>query len=112
MAPLFEPSPAHSEIIPSSPSLVRFDRPPSFVFASPSALTAGEYRSRFREACAAWLAKSPSKDTRANYARDVNQFLAFLGIPADQPECLARVVPGQVAAWRDHLATAGLANAS
>jgi integrase/recombinase XerD len=75
-------------------------------------LTGGELRVRFAEACRAWLSKSPSIDTRTNYARDVNQFLTFLGVSASEPERLACVTPGHVAAWRDHLHARGLTNAS
>jgi integrase/recombinase XerD len=65
-----------------------------------------------REACQAWLVRSPSADTRSNYARDLAQFLDFVGAPADRPEALAAVRPAHVAAWRDHLREAGLANSS
>ena len=67
---------------------------------------------QFREACRAWLAKSPSPDTRSNYQRDLDQFLAFVGIPADRPEQLANVLPRHVAEWRDRLQQAGLTNSS
>ena len=65
-----------------------------------------------REACQAWLVRSPSADTRSNYSRDLAQFLAFVGAPADRPEALVVVRPHQVAAWRDSLRDAGLANSS
>ena len=55
----------------------------------------------------AWLARSPSRDTRSNYARDVGQFLAFAGIPPYQIESLAAVRPHRVAAWRDYLTGQG-----
>ena len=38
------------------------------------------------EASQAWLMKSPSRDTRSNYERDVRQFIAFAGAAADQPQ--------------------------
>jgi integrase/recombinase XerD len=38
--------------------------------------------------------------------------MAFVGIPADQPEQLAAVLPRHVAAWRDSLKGAGLTNSS
>src|SRR5262249_11925455 len=63
-------------------------------------------------ACDAWLAKSPSRDTRSNYKRDLEQFLSFAGIAPTAPEQLVRVLPRQVAAWRDHLAAQGLTNSS
>ena len=34
-------------------------------------------REQFREACRAWLVRTPSRDTRANYARDLGQFLCL-----------------------------------
>jgi integrase/recombinase XerD len=69
-------------------------------------------RQQLAEACKSWLARSPSRDTRSNYERDVQQFLAFAGIPSDRPEALAGVRPHQVAAWRDHLRAQGLTNSS
>ena len=60
-------------------------------------------RYQIAEACQSWLARSPSRDTRSNYERDVRQFLTFAGVRDDQPEALAQVRPHQVAAWRDHL---------
>jgi site-specific recombinase XerD len=67
---------------------------------------------QIREACHAWLLRSPSVDTRSNYERDVRQFVAFTSIPADDPIRITRVRPAQVAAWRDHLLGMGLTNAS
>jgi integrase/recombinase XerD len=65
------------------------------------------------EAVRAWLSKSPSKETRANYARDLGQFLTFLGISPDDSHRLVTIVPRQVADWRDHLsADEGLTNSS
>jgi integrase/recombinase XerD len=75
-------------------------------------LTAADVRVRFAEACAAWLAKSPSLETRAAYGRELQQFLQFAGIPLDALEKLATIRPHQVAAWRDHLRTQGLTNTS
>jgi integrase/recombinase XerD len=69
-------------------------------------------RSQMAEACRAWLAKSPSPDTRSNYVCDLAQFLVFAGIPADRPEALASIRPHQVAAWRDSLRERGLTNSS
>jgi len=67
---------------------------------------------QFREACRAWLARSPFANTRSNYDRDLAQFMAFAGIPADRPEHLAAVLPRHVAAWRDSLKDADLTNSS
>lgn len=64
------------------------------------------------EACAAWLARSPSANTRDNYARDLEQFFTFLGLNSARPETLTGVRPQHVAAWRDHLRAQGLANSS
>jgi integrase/recombinase XerD len=64
------------------------------------------------EAYLSWMVKSPSPDTRSNYSRDLGQFLVFFGCRADEVERLADVRPHHVAAWRDHLLAAGLANSS
>lgn len=64
------------------------------------------------EACRAWLMRSPSKDTRSNYARDLSQFLAFRGIPFAEIDRLVEVRPEHVAAWRDSLLAQGLTNHS
>jgi integrase/recombinase XerD len=67
---------------------------------------------QIRSACQAWLNKSPSRDTRSNYERDIKQFLEFAGISGDQPEKLAGVRPEHVSAWRDHLTAKELTNSS
>jgi integrase/recombinase XerD len=69
-------------------------------------------RKNVAEARDAWLTKTPSKDTRTNYAHDLGEFLAFAGSAADRPELLAAIRPQQVAAWRDHLMQLGRANSS
>jgi integrase/recombinase XerD len=79
-------------------------------FEGVAELTTADARGRFAEACAAWLARSASAETRAAYARELEQFLRFAGIPADRLEYLAAIRPHQVAAWRDHLRGRGLAN--
>ncbi len=81
-------------------------------FQAPWELTVLDFRRRFTEARDAWLARSPSRDTRANYARDLSQFLRFCGIEAMHLEALATVRPAQVAAWRDSLREQGLRNSS
>lgn len=58
---------------------------------------------QMREAKEAWLAKSPSRDTRSNYARDLTQFMKFAKLPEGGWEQLAAVRPLQVADWRDEL---------
>src|SRR5581483_2841782 len=62
---------------------------------------------QMREAKDAWLTKSPSADTRSNYARDLAQFMEFAGLPENGWEHLAAVRPHHVNAWRDHLLAAG-----
>ncbi len=69
-------------------------------------------RARLAEACHAWLMRSPSPETRSNYARDLGQILAFIGAGEGEWEALASVRPHHVAAWRDSLLGAGLANSS
>jgi integrase/recombinase XerD len=64
------------------------------------------------KACQAWLAKSPSRDTRSNYERDIKQFLEFTGISGDEPQKLAGIRPEHVSGWRDHLAAKELTNSS
>lgn len=78
----------------------------------PAATSGPQLGDQIREACHAWLAKSPSRDTRVNYAHDLAQFLTFAGVPPDRPEALAAIRPHQVAAWRDHLRDGGMTNSS
>lgn len=75
-------------------------------------LTQQEFRSRIAEAVAAWLVRSPSRDTRVNYAIDLRQFLEFVGIPHSELESLPSLRPHHVAAWRDSLRDQGLTNSS
>ena len=110
---LVHPHPSADNQSPeSSTVLARFDKSPQQMVQSPSSLTAHDLRARFTEACQAWLAKSPSLDTRSNYARDVRQFLVFIGADPTHLEQLAIVRPAQVAAWRDQLKEQGLTNSS
>jgi integrase/recombinase XerD len=81
------------------------------VLASPP-IPDRDLRGLFAEAHRSWLMKSPSLDTRRNYARDVDQFIRFLGSPPDHLEVLASVRPHDVAAWRDSLQQHGLTNSS
>jgi integrase/recombinase XerD len=69
-------------------------------------------RQQVAEACDAWLARTPSPDTRSNYHRDLGQFLDFAGIGRGEPERLVGVLPRQISGWRDHLAGQGLTNSS
>ena len=87
---------------------------PLINLAEPVAVTTPEalsLRDQVVEACQAWLMKSPSPATRENYQRDLQQFKAFVRIPAGEPELLVRVKPAHVSAWRDQLSKRGL-NAS
>jgi integrase/recombinase XerD len=81
-------------------------------FPGPAGVTAAEYRDRFLEACQAWLARSRSPRTREEYGRDLRLFLAFAGIDGGELESLTLIRPTQIAAWRDHLSSRGLANSS
>jgi len=67
---------------------------------------------QMREAREAWLAKSSSVETRSNYKRDLEQFLAFAGFEYDQAEHLAAIRPQHVAAWRDVLREADRTNST
>lgn len=71
-----------------------------------------EIGARFTDASAAWLSKSASIDTRAAYARELQQFLRFVGIGRDHLEHLTTVRPHQVSGWRDYLRERGLSNAA
>ncbi|MCI0745344.1 MAG: tyrosine-type recombinase/integrase, partial [Verrucomicrobia subdivision 3 bacterium] len=75
-------------------------------------LTQLELCARITEAAEAWLAKSPSPQTRDSYGRDLQAFLIWVGISAGQLERLVSIRPHQVAAWRDHLRERGLGNAA
>lgn len=79
-------------------------------FERAGSLTTTALQGRFTEACAAWLAKSPSLETRAAYTRELHEFLRFAGIPTDHLDQLSTIRPPQVAAWRDQLRERGLAN--
>jgi integrase/recombinase XerD len=81
-------------------------------FDSAGRLTAADLRQRMTEACSAWLHRSPSENTRSNYARDLQQFLAFVRIDPAKPERLSEVRPHHVASWRDALRGQGLSNSS
>ena len=67
---------------------------------------------QFKEAVAAWLQKTPSRNTAKSYAGDLGQFLRFMGLSPDNVEQLKDVRPIHVSAWRDSLQTQQLANAS
>lgn len=75
-------------------------------------LTADSIRSRFAEATLAWLNRTPSPNTTSNYRRDLEQFLAFCGIPVDCLEQLPSIRPRHVAEWRDALRAKGMTNST
>lgn len=81
-------------------------------FAGRTNLTASDLRGRITEATEAWLARSPSSQTRDCYVRDLRAFLTWAQIPDGELETLTTIRPGQIAAWRDHLRERGLGNAA
>jgi integrase/recombinase XerD len=82
------------------------------VVNDPGLVAADNFQNPLRQACRAWLLKSPSKDTRSNYERDLGQFLSYCGMLPTDVERLPSIRPEQVAAWRDRLAGQGLTNSS
>jgi len=74
-------------------------------------LTESNFGGRLVEACNAWLARSPSAQTRDCYTRDLRQFLVFVGAP-ERLDALLSIRPAQIAAWRDKLRERGLAKVS
>lgn len=82
------------------------------VFDGRAAATPLHLRDRIAEAAAAWLARSPSPQTRTCYAQDLRMFLDWAGIAGDQWESLVAVRPAQIAAWRETLRERGLGNAA
>lgn len=84
--------------------------PPAF--AGGLALTGGSLRVAIAKAAADWLSRTPSVHTRAAYVNDVRQFFVSAGLAPDEWEGLARIRPGDVAAWRDALQAAGQTNAT
>lgn len=95
------PLPATTSIMPLDPS-----------FAATNDSAQDSVARQIVEACQAWLAKSPSNDTRSNYARDLGQFLRFTGVTESDVHTLALVRPRHVAAWRDSLLASGHTNSS
>jgi integrase/recombinase XerD len=97
------PDPTHFLAVAPSQSLLAVNQPKCHP---------ADFGGQIARACQAWLMKSPSRDTRSNYERDIKQFLAFAGIEGDQPAQLTAVRPEHVSAWRDHLQAQGLTNSS
>jgi len=54
-----------------------------------------------------WLKKTPSHRRTDAYARDLDQFMAFIGIEPDHWDQLVRVRPEHVQQWRDALVKMG-----
>jgi hypothetical protein len=77
-----EPSGNNSQRTSSAVLIPAFDRG--------SELTAGSLHARFAEACSAWLARSPSQETRAAYTRELKQFLDFVGISDTRRGCVSQ----------------------
>lgn len=96
------PEEFHVEIT-AEPDLSPVELPPLI-----SAPSAAPFFGAFRDALTAWLVRTPSHDTRSNYARDLRQFCDFALISPEHLEALTHVVPWQVAAWRDHLHQQGM----
>lgn len=98
-----------SNLILADKSQVASDAP---VFAAAPTGDFTALRQAVRRAVEAWLVRSASAATRANYSADLNQFLEFLGVKDAEYDELLHVRPNAVAAWRDWLRENGLANSS
>ncbi len=79
-------------------------------FSERATVENSKLRQQLGEACAAWLMKSQSGETRNGYSRDLAQFLRFSGMPRGAWEFLAAIRPSHVASWRDHLLERGQTN--
>lgn len=86
------------------------ETPPAF--GGSRKLTEGQLRVVMGQAIRSWLGRTPSEFTRASYARDLQQFLAFTGIDPVQLEELTRIRPEHVAAWRDDMQQRGSMNST
>jgi integrase/recombinase XerD len=84
--------------------------PPAF--AGPREFTAAELRGQLHEAIRAWLLRTPSAQTRDKYQRDLAEFQRFSRIDDEHLDHLVLVRPEHVAAWRESLQQAGLANST
>jgi integrase/recombinase XerD len=71
-----------------------------------------DLRQSIEQAIQAWLLRTPSARTRAEYRRDLVRFLRFSRIDADRLDELVLVRPEHVAAWRESLQGQGLANST
>ncbi len=92
--------------------LIPVERPLVPAFARPFDADHERLRCLVGQAIHGWLTRTPSEHTRRTYARDLAQFLHFQNIRDSQIEALVSIVPAQVSAWRDHLASKGAANAT
>lgn len=79
--------------------------PPAFGGRVPGGVK--ELRNRIQSSMEAWLKKVKSERTRTAYRKDVEQFLDYLGVNPTHIEHMTRVLPGDVANWRDELLAAG-----
>jgi integrase/recombinase XerD len=98
---------ALTALMPKTPSLADDSN-----VANVSALADDAISRQIVEATQAWLAKSPSMDTRSNYKRDLGQFLEFHGVAQNDFSTLQFARPLHVSAWRDSLLASGLTNSS
>ncbi len=109
MAPSREENLSRKHVLPCPTSLQPVTAPAE---ALPEVAFPSELDLRMTEALESWLVRTPSLNTRENYALDVNQFLDFARIPSDHLGRLVQVRPHQVAAWRDALRVQALTNSS
>ena len=95
---------------PSDTDLLLLNQLPTVNGSLPSQLL--DLTTQLKDVYQSWLLKSPSRDTRSNYDRDVRQFLIFAGYDPAALNALPSVRPHTVAEWRDHMTGLGLTNAS
>jgi integrase/recombinase XerD len=84
--------------------------PPAFAGANDLGLV--ELRDALEKAVHAWLLRTPSARTRAEYRRDLDTFLKFCRIAGDRLDDLKAVRPEHVAAWRESLQAANMVNST
>lgn len=100
---------SHEQALASSELAIEVVPP---VFGGSRTLTGASLRGAIAKAASDWLARTPSIHTRAAYVNDVRQFFAASSLAPDEWEGLARIRPGDVAAWRDSLLASGQTNAT
>lgn len=84
--------------------------PPAFAGESP--FPTQQLQQLIEEAIRGWLMRTPSRQTRSNYQRDLQQFVNFMKIDPGKLDAFTRVRPEHVAAWREQLQHAGLSNST